>query len=285
MPAGEQEGATGAYYDGLAIWTGVARRLGYGGGRSERTVHRALADPTAGGHPTVTRIHDLLAEALPLEGLGHVLDAGCGMGGTMMALATRCSARFTGLTLSPRQTEIGRLALARLRLADRIEIRTQSYDEPPAARFDAVVAIESLAHSDGPKASLRALAARLAPGGWIAIVDDMPLPAARGTGDLALFQQGWRLPVLLSVAEWVTALRECGCEVVVDRDLSADLRPRSLARIATLERVNAWLRHVTPTAAVRRLLDSYRGGLALERLYRRGLMSYRLLVARRLLVG
>jgi hypothetical protein len=32
---------------------------------------------------------------------------------------------------------------------------------------------------------------------------------------------------------------------------------------------------------VRALLDSYRGGLALERLYGQGLMRYRLLIARR----
>ena len=282
MPAGVQEGATGAYYDALAAWTAVARRLGYGGGRGELTVHRALADPAAGGRPTVTRIHDLLANALPLESLQHVLDAGCGMGGTMIALAARCRARFMGVTLSPGQTEIGRRAIARLDLANRVEIRAQRYDEPPAARFDAVVAIESLAHSQGPKASVRALAAHLDPGGWLAIVDDMPLPAARGTGDLDLFQRGWRLPVLLGTAEWPATLRECGFEVAVDRDLSADLRPRSLARIATLERMNAWLRRAAPTAAARRLLDSYRGGLALERLYRAGLMSYRLLVARKL---
>jgi SAM-dependent methyltransferase len=245
-------------------------------------VHRALADPSAGGRPTVTRIHDLLTEALPLRSLAHVLDAGCGMGGTMIALAARSPARFTGLTLSPRQAEIARRALARLGLADRVEIRTQHYDEPVAARVDAVVAVESLAHSPDPKTSVCVLAAQLDPGGWLAIGDDMPLPAARGTADLALFQQGWRLPVLLSAAEWSATLRECGCEVVVDRDLSADLRPRSLARIAALERVNRWLLRITPTAAVRGLLDSYRGGLALERLYRRGLMSYRLLVARTL---
>ena len=239
-------------------------------------MHRALSDPKVGGRPTVTRIHDVLAEALPLEGFRHVLDAGCGMGGTMIALAARCSARFTGLTLSPRQAEIGRRALG-----DRIEVLTQSYDEPPPAHFDAVIAVESLAHSPDPRATLRTLVGRLDPGGWLAIVDDMPLPAARGTRDLALFQQGWQLPALLSAVEWPAALRECGCAVETDRDLSADLRPRSLARIATLERVNAWLRRCAPTAAVRRLLDSYRGGLALERLYRGGLMSYRLLVARK----
>ncbi len=244
-------------------------------------MHRALADPSAGSRPTVTRIHDLLAEALPLRNLAHVLDAGCGMGGTMIALAARSPARFTGLTLSPRQAEIGRRALARLGLTSRVEIRAQGYDEPVAARFDAVVAIESLAHSRAPEASVRALAARLDPGGWLAIVDDMPLPAARGTRDLALFQHGWRLPVLPDAAEWRAALRDCGCEVVVERDLSADVRPRPLRRIAALERLNRALRRVAPTPAVRRLLDSYRGGLALERLFRERLMSYRLLVARK----
>lgn len=277
-----RDSATGAYYDGLAVWTAVAGRLGYGGGRSELCVHRALADPAAAGRPTVTRIHDVLAEALPLQSFRHVLDAGCGMGGTMIALAPRCSAHFTGLTLSPRQAEIGRRALARAKLTDRVEIRTRSYDEPPAADFDAVVAIESLAHSPDPKASLRALAARLDPGGWLAIVDDMPLPAARGTRALALFQKGWQVPVLLGAAEWSSALRECGLTLLLDRDLSADVRPRPSTRIALLERVNSWLRRGATTAAARRLLDSYRGGFALERLYRDGLMSYRLIVARKL---
>jgi SAM-dependent methyltransferase len=210
-----------------------------------------------------------------------VLDAGCGMGGTMIALAARCSARFTGLTLSQGQAEIGRRALARRELIDRVEIRTQSYDAPPAARFDAVIAIESLAHSSDPEVSLRALAACLDPGGWLAIVDDMPLPAARDTRDLAVFQQGWKLPVLLGVVEWSAALHDCDLEIVLDRDLSPELRPRSLQRVAMLERINAWLRRSAPTDAIRRLLDSYRGGLALEHLYRDGLMTYRLLVARR----
>jgi hypothetical protein len=49
-----------------------------------------------------------------------------------------------------------------------------------------------------------------------------------------------------------------------------------LARLETLNRI---LHRVAPSAALRALLDSYHGGLALERLYRHGLMSYRLVVA------
>jgi SAM-dependent methyltransferase len=277
----ERDAATGAYYDDLSSWTALAQVLGYGGGRRALTVHRALADPRAGGRPTVTRLHDLLLEALPVTTFNRVLDAGCGMGGTMIALAAKTTAAFTGLTLSPRQAAIGRRALARAGLAHRIEILVRSYDDPPERPFDAAIAIESLAHSPAPGTSLRAVASRLAPGGWLALVDDMPETAARGTQDLAAFQDGWRLPALWSAAEIATALRAQGLEVVADHDLTGELRPRTPGQIARLERLNRVFRAIAPTRGLRALLDSYRGGLALERLYRHGLMRYRLLVARK----
>jgi hypothetical protein len=177
---------------------------------------------------------------------------------------------------------LGRRAIARAGLTATIEILVRSYDEPPAGPFDAIVAIESLAHSADPRRTIAALCARLAPQGAIAIVDDMPESAARGTNDLDAFQSGWRAPVLASAAEITAALRDAGLTIVVDRDLSGDQVPRTLARIAALERLNRLLRRLMPTATARAVLDSYYGGLALERLYRRKLMTYRLLLARRL---
>jgi 2-polyprenyl-3-methyl-5-hydroxy-6-metoxy-1,4-benzoquinol methylase len=173
QPLPERSGALGGYYDRLARWTASARYVGYGGGHESLTVHRALADPRAGGRPTATRLHDVLLAALPASPTGHVLDAGCGLGGTMLDLAGRCSARFTGLTLSARQAAIARAAAAKAELSDRISIEVGSYDSPPGGPFDLVIAIESLAHSPHPATSLGALVARLAPNGRLAIIDDM----------------------------------------------------------------------------------------------------------------
>ena len=274
--------ALGGYYDRLARWTASAHRFGYGGGHDELTVHRALADPRAGGRPSVTRVHDVLLAALITPPSGHVLDAGCGFGGTMLDLARRCSARFTGLTLSEQQAAVGRAAAAKAGLARRIGIAVGSYDSPPEGPFDLALAIESLAHSPHPELSIGAIVARLAPGGRLAIVDDMPEPRARGTRDLAWFQSGWRVPVLAGAGEVKAMLARRGLAIVADRDLTGDLRPRTLARIAQLEKLNRVLRRFAPSAGLREVLDSYRGGLALERLYRAGLMRYRLIVAERL---
>ena len=121
-----------------------------------------------------------------------MLDAGCGLGGTMLDLATRGSATFMGLTLSAQQAAVAERAIEKAGLSHRIAVRIGSYDAPPEGPFDAAIAIESLAHSSQPAATLAALTARLAPGGLLAIADDMPEPTARGSRDLALFQSGWR---------------------------------------------------------------------------------------------
>jgi SAM-dependent methyltransferase len=275
------EAATGAYYDRLSRWTTWLAALGYGGGRRTLTAHRALADPRSGGRPTFTRLHDVLAAALPSPLRGRVLDAGCGLGGTMLDLAARGSATFVGLTLSERQAAVARRAAAKGGLESRIEVRTDSYDTPPAGPFDLVVAIESLAHSAQPAKTVAALAAQLAPGGRLAIVDDMPTDEAQDTQDLALFKSGWRLPALPTAAELAAALARCGLTVAADHDLTAELRPRTLARIAQLEALNRALHRFVPAASWRALLDSYHGGLALERLYRHGLMHYRFMLARK----
>jgi cyclopropane fatty-acyl-phospholipid synthase-like methyltransferase len=211
-----------------------------------------------------------------------VLDAGCGLAGTMLDLAARCSARFTGVTLSERQAAVGRGAVAKARLEHRIAIAVGSYDTPPEGPFELALFIESLAHSPHPEKSLAAVAARLAPGGLLAIVDDMPEPQARGTRDLALFQSGWRAPVLAGATELKAALVRQRLAIVTERDLTAELRPRTLASIARLEALNRALHRIAPSASLRALLDSYRGGLALERLYRGALMRYRLLLAEKL---
>jgi SAM-dependent methyltransferase len=278
----ERDAATGAYYDRLSGWTTLARFAGYGGGHDKLAVHRALADPRAGGRPTVTRLHDVLLAALPSPPSGRVLDAGCGFGGTMLDLAGRCSAQFTGLTLSERQAAVGRAAAAKAGLGHRIAIEIGSYDSPPAGPFDLAVAIESLAHSPDPETSIAAVAARLAPTGRLAIADDMPEARARGTRDLALFQSGWRLPILATAGELKSALARRGLAIVADRDLTSELRPRALTQVARLEKLNRLLHRFAPSAGLRALLDSYLGGLALERLYRAGLMRYRLIVAERL---
>ena len=258
----------------------LARPFGYGGGSAQLTVHRLLSDPRAGGRPTATRVHDVIADALPSLHRPRILDAGCGLGGTMLDLAERWDGSAVGLTLSESQRQAAVRAAAARGMGERVEVRVQSYDTPPAGPFDLIVAIESLAHSPDPGQSVAALARVLAPGGIFVIVDDMPRAEAMGSRDLEVFRSGWQAPVVWGHGQYVSALAGLGVAVVADRDLTNESTVRTIPQVARMERLNRWAYALAPTRW-RVVLDSYHGGLALERLYRRGWMEYRLLAVRR----
>ena len=120
----------------------------------------------------------------------------------------------------------------------------------------------------------------LAPGAYLVIVDDMPVDAARSSPDLATFKAGWQCPVLWSFEEYRRALAAMELELVREIDLTGGERVRSNLRIGLLTALNRAV-HVIPVDALRQVMDSHLGGLALERLTRNQLVRYRLLVARR----
>jgi hypothetical protein len=99
--------------------------------------------------------------------------------------------------------------------------------------------------------------------------------------DLNTFKAGWQAPVLWSALDYHNAFARLGLSPTLNRDLSPFYRPRTLARTRQLERLNRALRRAVPLVPWRALMDSYQGGLALERLYRNGTVRYRLLIARR----
>ncbi len=268
------------YYERLGRWNRAARAIGYGGGSGSMTVHRALADPRAGGRVTFTRLHDVLLDQIGAVVAPRVLDAGCGLGGTMLALAETLGATCVGLTLSPSQARTANAEAARRQLAARVRADVRSYDNPPAGPFDLIVAIESLAHSLGPARSVAALAATLAPGGRLIVVDDMPEPGTALSADLTAFMRGWQCPVLWPAASYLAAFGRAGLTIEAQLDLTPQCRPRSHRRLARLMACNRLVRH-WPSEAFRQLIDAHYGGLALERLSRDGAVRYRLLVARR----
>jgi SAM-dependent methyltransferase len=147
---------------------------------------------------------------------------------------------------------------------------------------DLIVAIESLAHSPAPDVTVARLARWLRPGGRLAIVDDMPAAGlAFDDPEFEGFRRGWLCPVVASAASLTAALGAAGLAVVADADLTPLVPLRDVRSLDRLVRLNATARRLARPTPARVLVESLHGGLMLERLYRRGVMEYRLLVARR----
>ena len=79
-----------------------------------------------------------------------------------------------GYTLSDVQQAVAQQALARLQLS-RSQVLLRSFDRLQR-QYDAIVAIESLAHSPNVAATLRHWASQLRPGGIIVIIDELFRP-------------------------------------------------------------------------------------------------------------
>jgi len=94
-------------------------------------------------------------------------DVGCGYGGPTRWLATNTGAKILGVTNSPKQAAFAREIAA----APRVEIHFGDWraNGLPDGAFDAVLAIESLAHFPDPASAIREMVRVAKPGGRIVI--------------------------------------------------------------------------------------------------------------------
>jgi SAM-dependent methyltransferase len=276
------------FYDWLSWFQDVAGHVGHDTGRRELAVHRRLQSDS--GPPSGTVVHDrlldVLTDAAPLPREPRVLDAGCGLGGTTFFLQRALGGRYSGITLSDAQRDRATREAARRGLDSACTFVVRNYDDDLRDLLpdgvDLIVAIESLAHSPSPAATVARLARWLRPEGRLAIVDDMPSPRLPPDDrDFDGFRRGWLCPALAPAASLAAAMDAAGLTLVADVDLTPAVPLRAPRSLAWLVRLNAAARPLARPTPVRVLVESLHGGLMLERLYRRGLMEYRLLVARR----
>ncbi len=285
------------YYSWLSWFQDAARLVAHDTGQGTQTVHRRLRN--AAGEVSGDVLHGLLLQALhatstvSVSGPGpapaeppalNVLDAGCGLGGTIFALQARLGGEFCGITLSPTQAARATAEAARRGVSDACRFVVRDYDSDlrdlVPAGVDLILAIESLAHAPDPSATLVRLGSLLRPGGRLLIVDDVPRdPLPLADPEYTGFREGWLCPAVANDATLAAALERAGLHVSHDEDLTPLMPQRgrmALAALVWLGRgARAVLRH-TPAGV---LVGALYGGVMLERLYRRELVRYRLIVA------
>jgi SAM-dependent methyltransferase len=275
----------GHYYDWLSRYQSLVTRLGHTGGFDPLVVHRLLTPDRAGVSPADV-VHERIVSATGPLSNPRVLDAGCGVGGTIFYVQARRDGQYDGLTLSDVQQKRASREAARRGVSQACRFHVRNYDtdlrdlEPDGV--DLIVAIESLAHSINPARSIANLAHVIRPGGRFAIVDDVPRDDLAGDDpDFAGFRAGWACQGIANDSALAAALGSAGLTVEHDEDLTPLVPLRGRDALERLVRTNRRWRRALPFGAARRLIDSLYGGLMLERLYHRGVARYRFVVARR----
>jgi cyclopropane fatty-acyl-phospholipid synthase-like methyltransferase len=276
-----------ALYDWLSRFNLLANWRLFGHSRADLTMHKTLRipDDLKGAYGKAEQrlyIVDRALAAARLPPEPRVLDAGCGFGGTVFRWRERAGGSYDGLTLSRVQWKVACREARRRGLERECRFHLRSYDEPIAETYDAVVSIEALIHSPCFERTVANLVSALRPGGKLVLVEDIPRDEALGDPDLEVIRELWAIGTVPTDSTYRQVLADHGLRVLHDEDLSAGFQTRPPVELDAAEARYRRVRALLPLAGARIVLEAYLGGLALERLYQRDLVRYRLIVAERL---
>ncbi len=246
-------------YDDLTRFESRWRRGAY-------PVHKRLNFPGQPGRD----VYDLVAERANLPPGSDILDAGCGVGFGSIRLAQLLDCRVLSISLSNEELAIARRNALRVGIEKQISFERMSFDEVRGERFDCVVAVESLKHSDDISRSVDSLMSCLRPGGSLLIVDDF-YSGSDATPEARRLVSSWRLNRLLRLDDLKDASHSVSTE---PEDLTPYVPGSSRLKIA-LRRAALVPARIMPLN--RSVATIFEGGLHLESLYRRGEMSYLML--------
>ncbi|WFE29253.1 methyltransferase domain-containing protein [Solwaraspora sp. WMMD791] len=162
----------------------------------------------------VLRITQKVTDTLGLRRGEHLMDAGCGPGGTAVYLATTHDVRITGITLSEFELHRATTRARRAGVDDRVRFQLADFMALPyrTGSFDAVLALESLQNAPDLDLALRELFRVLRPGGRISF-SDFTLESSAEPDRLSAFMAALNLPRVPTLAEWLAHTRAAGFDI------------------------------------------------------------------------
>lgn len=259
--------------------------VAFGQGGRVGAIHRAVWGPgTVDREQAFHYVEDRIAEFMPrlprALDVPHVVDLGCGVGGSLCYLAGRLPIRGTGITLSPVQARLAEQRVREAGVSDRVVCIEGDYCDPAGVGpADLAYAIESFVHGPDPARFFAACSRLVRPGGVLVICDDFRRPANGSAAARAIerFCRGWHINSLLEPDELRSLARAAGFEHESTFDLSPYLeirRARDRA-IAALIPLLGWLPSDNPR------FSNLLGGSALQTCLERGWVGYDLVQFRR----
>ena len=168
----------------------------------------------------LVRMVDTVVAPAEIRADHHVVDAGSGVGGTVLRLASTTGCRVTGLDLSKRQLETARRKTAEAGLADQVRFEHADCSRSlplPDNSIDTVVNIESACHYSDRRTFLREVHRILKPGGRLVAGDWLArdgLTAAENREHILPIERAFALYDLESQSSYTEKLREAGLDLL-----------------------------------------------------------------------
>jgi tocopherol O-methyltransferase len=190
-------------------------------------IHYGYWDKAVRSFPeSLIRMNEVMMIAAGIKPTDWVLDAGCGVGGSSIFLASTLGCRVTGITLSERQV---RQAIENAKKNESIDglvdFKVMNYcaTDFPDASFDVVWACESICYADSKEQFIKEAYRLLKPGGRLVVADGFV--SAFGNNDNPIIRQwidGWQVNYLETPQRFESFMQQTGFQNINYRNISKE---------------------------------------------------------------
>lgn len=188
------------------------------------SIHYGYWDDKVRSFPqSLLRMNEVMIEAAEIKRSDKVLDAGCGVGGSSIFLASVLGCKVTGITLSERQAEQAAANAKQKGVEDLVDFKTMDYcaTDFPDAGFDIVWGCESICYAEDKEQFVKEAYRLLKPGGRLVVADGfVTMSEYNDRLVIRKWLDGWQVKALESPSRFRNLLSLEGFENVEYRNIS-----------------------------------------------------------------
>ncbi|MDP4262332.1 MAG: methyltransferase domain-containing protein [Bacteroidota bacterium] len=188
-------------------------------------IHYGYRDEKVKSFPeSLFRMNEVMAETAGITVNDRVLDAGCGVGGSSIFLASKQGCKVTGITLSERQAQQSMQNAKQKGVNTLVDFKVMDYCRTSFTNesFDIIWGCESICYADDKEQFVKEAWRLLKPGGRLIIADGFVTEFENN--DYPVIRQwldGWQVNYLESPVRFNRFMEQAGFVNIGYRDISA----------------------------------------------------------------